>query len=225
MPPTAKSTGCFTVLSTHPIRPALSDLPGRRLEFRDDIRREDRYSIPLSLDGRDTSQRQGRCTIATTRKQRIHRLIVSRLSADLALFSAAAKTAHAAAIHEENIPDNKYDTLSLEASYLAQGQANRAQEIKSALTTYRNLVLQEFSDDAAIRLSALVTLKADDGETRTVFIGPEEGGMKLDLEGGEVLVITPSSPLGRDLIGKTVGDAVELGKGRDCKEFEITDVS
>lgn len=168
---------------------------------------------------------QGRCTIATTRKQRIHRLIISRLSADLALFAAAAKTAHEAAIHEENVPDNKYDTLSLEASYLAQGQANRAQEIKSALHAYRTLELQQFSDDTPIRLTALVTLEAEDGETRTVFIGPEEGGMKLDLEGCEVLVISPNSPLGRDLIGKTVGDEVELGKGRECKEFGITEVS
>nr|WP_281379418.1 GreA/GreB family elongation factor [Geomonas limicola] len=155
----------------------------------------------------------------------MHRLIISRLAADLALFSAAAKAAHEAAIHEENIPDNKYDTLSLEASYLAQGQANRAQEIKSALHAYRNLALQQFSEEDAIRLTALVTLEANDGETRTVFIGPAEGGMKLDLEGSEVLVITPNSPLGRDLIGKSVGETVELGKGRDLKEFEVTEVS
>ena len=154
-------------------------------------------------------------------KKRIHELIISRLAADLALFSVAAQTAHQASIHEENIPDNKYDTLSLEASYVAQGQANRAQEIKRALHAYRTLTLQPFREDAPIRLTALVTLEAEDGETRTLFIGPEEGGLKLNLDGEEILVITPGSPLGSDLIGKCPGDAVNLGIHRFKKDFEI----
>lgn len=126
--------------------------------------------------------------------------------------SVAAKTAHEAAIHEENVPDNKYDTLSLEASYVAQGQANRAQEIKHALHAYQTLALQHFTEASAIRLTALTTLEADDGTTKTVFIGPQEGGMKLQLDGEEILVITAGSPLGNDLIGKYPGDEVRIGK-------------
>jgi transcription elongation GreA/GreB family factor len=139
------------------------------------------------------------------------------LAADLAVFSIAAKTAHAASIHEENIPDNKYDTLSLEASYVAQGQANRAQELKGALHAYQTLTLQQFEGDAAIRLTALVTLEAEDGEVRLLFIGPQEGGLKLTLNHEEILVITPGSPLGTALIGKSVGELVQLGK----RNFEI----
>jgi transcription elongation GreA/GreB family factor len=163
-------------------------------------------------------------TITNNNKKRIHKLIIDRLADDLAVFSVAAKTAHEASIHEENIPDNKYDTLSLEASYVAQGQANRAQEIKRALHAYRTLALQRFEEDAPIRLTALVTLEAEDGETRTVFIGPDEGGMKLNLDGEEILVITPGSPLGTDLIGKCVGDSVNLGIGRQKRDFEIVRV-
>lgn len=145
---------------------------------------------------------------------------MERLTADLDVLTAAAKTAHEAAIHEENIPDNKYDTLSLEASYLAQGQANRAQELKHALRAYRGLTLREFGPDDAIRLTALVTLAADDGETRSVFIGPQEGGLRLTLDGIETLVITAVSPLGSDLIGRSAGDTVTLGS----REFEIVEV-
>lgn len=130
-------------------------------------------------------------------------------------------TAHEAAIHEENIPDNKYDTLSLEASYVAQGQANRAQDIKRALHAYRSLTLQQFSGEAVIRLTALVTLTADDGSVKNVFIGPQEGGLKLQLDGEEILVITAGSPLGNTLIGKGAGDAVRIGK----TDYQITDVS
>ncbi|MBJ6748815.1 GreA/GreB family elongation factor [Geomonas anaerohicana] len=151
----------------------------------------------------------------------MHRLIIDRLAHDLAVLSKAAKAAHEAAIHEENIPDNKYDTLSLEASYVAQGQANRAQELKHALQTYRHLILQPFGEGDSIRLTALVTLLDEEGTTKTFFIGPQEGGLKLQLDGEEILVITAASPLGGQLIGKSLGDEVELGGN----SYEITDLS
>ena len=134
--------------------------------------------------------------------------------------SVAARTAHEASIHEENIPDNKYDTLSLEASYVAQGQANRAQELKRSLHAYQILTLQQFPGEAPIRLTALVTLEAEDGETRTLFIGPQEGGLKLTADEVEIVVITAGSPLGKELIGKRLGDLVNIGK----KDFEIVGV-
>lgn len=158
-------------------------------------------------------------------KTRILQQIISQLTHDLAVLSKAAKTAHEASTHEENIPDNKYETLALEASYVAQGQANRAQEIKQALDTYKQLSLQHFDHDSAIRLTALVTIESGDGNCRTVFIGPLEGGLKITAGRNDILVITPLSPLGRDLIGKSVGDQINTGAGAGRKEFEITEVS
>ncbi|QWV97548.1 GreA/GreB family elongation factor [Geomonas nitrogeniifigens] len=162
----------------------------------------------------------GRFPIVTTRKSRLHRLIIERLAQDLSVLSNAAKTAHEAAIHEENVPDNKYDTLSLEASYVAQGQANRAQELKRALQAYQRLTLHPFGEGDSIRLTALVTLEDEEGTAKTFFIGPQEGGLKLQPDGEEILVITAASPLGSELIGKSLGDEVELGSS--C--YEIVDV-
>ncbi len=156
-------------------------------------------------------------------KARILGLIIEQLARDLEVLFSAAKTAHEAATHEENAPDNKYDTLSLEASYVAQGQANRAQEIKVALEVYKNLSLRHFEGDNPIRLGALVSLTAE-ASTRTVFIGPLEGGLKVQLGGIEVMVITPGSPLGKGLIGKVVGDCVTVGVGDSETEFEIVAV-
>lgn len=148
--------------------------------------------------------------------------ILEQLTSDLTIQFSAAVTAHEASTHEENIPDNKYETLALEASYLAQGQANRAQEIRRALEAYKQLLLQPFDDDSSIRLTALVTLAGDDDTSRTVFIGPLEGGMKVCDQHAEIVVITPASPLGKDLIGKSVGDTVRIGNGG--KTFEIVAV-
>jgi transcription elongation GreA/GreB family factor len=159
-------------------------------------------------------------------KTQIHQLIIEQLTLDLAVQFNAAKAAHEASTHEENIPDNKYETLALEASYVAQGQANRAQEIRRALEVYKQLTLQNFDDESSIGLTALVIMVDDNAISKTVFIGPLEGGMKLvdQITGTEIVVITPASPLGRDLIGRRVGDQINIGIGRDSKEFEIAEV-
>jgi hypothetical protein len=156
-------------------------------------------------------------------KQALCVQIIARLEADHALLLQAAKTAHAAATHEENIPDNKYATLGLEASYLAQGQANRAQEILVALKAFRQVTLQKFSDESPIRLTALVGLEDEAGASRLVFLGPAAGGLCLTFEEQEVMVITPASPLGRGLLGRRSGDLVTI-KTDSVREYEIITV-
>lgn len=151
--------------------------------------------------------------------------IIATLSADLATLSEAARAAHAAATHEECLPDNKYDTTGLEASYLAQGQANRAAEIRQALERYRTLKLRPFDEQTPIRLTAMVTLEAEDGSCRQVFLGPDAGGLKLGSGAAECIVITPESPLGRALLGKMCGDEISTGNAANRKSLAIVAVA
>ena len=156
-------------------------------------------------------------------KEALRDQIMTRLKADHALLLQAAKTAHAAATHDESIPDNKYATLGLEASYVAQGQANRAQEILQALQLFRQLALSAFSAKSVIHLTAVVQLEDDEGQNRLVFLGPAAGGLRLKFGGSEIMIITPASPLGRELIGKQCGDMIEL-KSDTAREYEIISV-
>jgi transcription elongation GreA/GreB family factor len=158
-------------------------------------------------------------------KEELLHKIITTLTADLGTLTEAAKTAHAAATHTECLPDNKYDTTGLEASYVAQGQANRAQEIRQSLESYRKLVLRTFDEETPIRLTALVTIEADDGSCRQVFLGPDAGGLKLSVDDAECIVITSQSPLGRALLGKTCDDEVRVGSGADMKIFTIAAVA
>jgi transcription elongation GreA/GreB family factor len=132
--------------------------------------------------------------------------------------------AHEAATHEECLPDNKYDTTALEASYIAQGQANRAREIRVALESYRTLSLHAFDDDTPIRLTALVTLENGNGGVRRFFLGPQGGGMKITDNTTEIVVITPGSPLGRALLGRRTGEEVQAGDAATATTFTIVAV-
>jgi transcription elongation GreA/GreB family factor len=157
-------------------------------------------------------------------KAELLQLIIDRLSHDLNVVYTAARTAHAASIHEENQPDNKYDTLALEASYVAQGQANRAQELRKSIDIYKQLNPDMAVGDA-VCLTSLVTLADCDGMKRLLFIAPVEGGLKIEYCGEEIVVITPGSPMGRELIGKSFGDSVEIDAGGFRSEYEIVEVS
>lgn len=157
-------------------------------------------------------------------KERFREQIIAKLSADHQLLLQAAKSSHAAATHEDNVPDSKYETLALEASYIAQGQANRAREIKLAIDVYRQMSMHDFSADSPIRLSALVHLEDDEGNEKRVFIGPAAGGVKLEDAEGEIMLITPESPLGQELIGRLTDDSFELEAGANCR-YEIISVT
>ncbi|MGB8971524.1 MAG: transcription elongation factor GreAB [Pseudomonas capeferrum] len=137
--------------------------------------------------------------------------IVATLEHDVDVLSRAAQTAYEAATAEENIAENKYDTLGLEASYLATGQARRTAEIRQALQIYQQLLLRDYDPLRGIQVSNLVTLEDEDGQQRRLFLGPEAAGLKIGAGDELVTVITPRSPLGQHLMGKRVDDEVSLG--------------
>ena len=154
-------------------------------------------------------------------KEILIQAITKQLDADHQALLHAARTAHLAATDPENSPDNKYETLALESSYIAQGQANRALDIRQAIDLYRQLSLRDFSDSDNVYLTALVVLEADSGSRKNFFLGPAAGGLKVAVDQEEVVVITPESPLGRDLLGKEVGDSVTITVGSLMTEYEL----
>ncbi|MFJ3073206.1 transcription elongation factor GreAB [Pseudomonas sp. NPDC087029] len=137
--------------------------------------------------------------------------IIAALEADMEVLRRAAQTAYETATAEENIAENKYDTLGLEASYLATGQARRTAEIRQALLTYQQLLLRDYDPARGVQVSNLVTLEDEDGGQRLLFLGPEAAGLKIGEGDGLVTVITPRSPLGQLLVGRKIDDEVSLG--------------
>ncbi|WP_028694895.1 GreA/GreB family elongation factor [Pseudomonas cremoricolorata] len=140
--------------------------------------------------------------------------IIGALAEDAETLRRAAQSAYETATAEENIAENKYDTLGLEASYLATGQARRTAEIRQSLLTYQQLQLRDYDPGAGIQLSNLVVLEDQRGQQRTLFLGPHAAGLKI-IEGRQLItVITPLSPLGQQLLGKRVDDEVSVA-GQD----------
>jgi transcription elongation GreA/GreB family factor len=142
-------------------------------------------------------------------KSRLLEAILAALQGELALQTEAAQTSRDEATDEESRAEDKYDMRGQLAAYVAAGQAKMAGEIAEAIAAYRAVSSRTFLAGEAISTGALVTLEARDRRT-LYFLGPARGGMELTVDGTAVTVITPVSPLGRQLTGKRVGDQVLL---------------
>ncbi|MDI1321072.1 MAG: GreA/GreB family elongation factor [bacterium] len=149
--------------------------------------------------------------------------IITRLAADLEQLTSAALATHAEATDEENKAEDKYDTRGLEASYLAHGQSKAAEEAAQAVAQFQALPVRDFAADEPISLGALVVLE---GRSQShYFVGPRAGGTEIEADGQSVLVITPQSPLGRQLMGRKQGDTLAVGTGGTSTTMRIASVS
>ncbi|WP_447649554.1 GreA/GreB family elongation factor [Pseudomonas abietaniphila] len=154
-------------------------------------------------------------------KQQVLQRIIERLEIDLDVAIRAAQTAYETATHEENIAENKYDTLGLEASYLAAGQARRVEEIRQSLTLYKTLVLKPFDEARGIQPGDLIVLESVSGVEQQLFLGPDAAGLKITVDETLITVITAKAPLGQNLLGKFDGDEVEISVNGSRQSFEV----
>jgi transcription elongation GreA/GreB family factor len=157
-------------------------------------------------------------------KRKVIATIIARLREDLALYHKAALAARAEATHEQSKAENKYDTRGLEASYLARGQSKQAAEIEQAIAQFEKLVPRDFGPTDPIDTGALVELQSSREKT-LYFIGPRAGGTEVIFEKREVLVITPESPLGTQLLGKKQGQKCRLEIAGEKQDYTIATVS
>ena len=157
-------------------------------------------------------------------KAQLVKQIITSLTESLSVLEKAARASHEEATHESSKAESKYDTRGLEAAYLAGGQARQAREILDSIKAYEALATRDFTSSDPIGLTALVELDAD-GTRLTYFVGPKNGGLEIKHRRKEVMVITPQSPLGQDLVGRMAGQRWAAKLGGSTVKYHIVSVS
>ena len=146
-------------------------------------------------------------------KTRLCTAIIEKIRAELGTITRAAMMAREEATHEESKAENQYDMHAQEAAYLAEGQARLAAELNENLNLYQALQVSNWLPNAPVGIGAVVTLESAQ-RTARYFVGPRSGGLELAVDGEEITVVTPASPLGRQLVGAKVNTVVQLpGRG------------
>ncbi|NNB86577.1 GreA/GreB family elongation factor [Corallococcus exiguus] len=142
----------------------------------------------------------------------------------------AREAARSLATESEKKEDGR---AAIEYGSLATGQAQRArrlQEELQALTAFGQKELPRFSRHGPVGLGALVDCSTEDEDgfaERTFFVLPAGAGTELTGPGGDgfLSVITPSSPVGRALLGKKAGDTVEVTLAGEVREWTVLEVA
>lgn len=110
----------------------------------------------------------------------------------------------------------------------AEGQGRpldeRAEQARRQLLMYQFLPRRPFTSEDFICPGGLVGLELN--RIRSFyFVVPSGGGLVTRISGQAVQVITPQSPLGEALLGKKVGDAVEVTVGGKPRTYRVVSYS
>lgn len=147
------------------------------------------------------------------------------LRAELVSTLDAVNQARDHAVHEQSKPENQYDTLALEASYLAHGQSVRAAELQRQMTVLKHLKFTEYVPDTTVVVGTIVQIKDVAAHIQWLWLLPVCGGIVLHYEDIGITTITPDAPLGHKILGCYAGDEFSLRLGQNVKSFEIMAVS
>jgi transcription elongation GreA/GreB family factor len=143
------------------------------------------------------------------------RFLLEQLGARL---RTAVQTAHRAST------DAREDARSgaARAVNLALGHGQRSVASREALDALDAFQARPLRRGEAIGLGAVVEIE-DGASGRTLFIAPVGAGEELTGPGGDGLfqVVTPHSPFGRALMGKRVGDVVDVPLPGELAEWTI----
>ncbi len=136
-------------------------------------------------------------------KESLRAAVLAKLEAELARQTHAALDSREESISEESRAENKYDTHAQEAAYLAEGQAKLAAELAAGIAAWRSFAFPS-EGHYRVQLGSLVTLVAGQ-RTDLLLLGPSNGGLAHTEDEVEITVVTPTSPIGRALLGQTTG--------------------
>lgn len=149
------------------------------------------------------------------KKTTILQALIEELEKDLLRQQAANKDASAGATNSETRAETKWDTCGLEASYLARGHAQQFKALLADLQELRTFTIPVYAGKP-VGVGALVEVDLD-GMAMLSFLLPCGGGIELNIEGREVNIITPESPIGAALLDKKQGDSFSFRAGSTGK--------
>jgi hypothetical protein len=137
--------------------------------------------------------------------------IILALRESVATLEAQAASARDEATSDESKQESKYDTRAIEAGYLAGAQSRRMLAVVSDLKRFVGLSSLS-TESGIVDGPSLVCVAKTGAQPQYFFLGPGAAGLKVEVANSRVMVITPSAPLGKALLGAEVGDETPFGE-------------
>jgi hypothetical protein len=152
-------------------------------------------------------------------KTKILKAVIVALEEDLRRQLKGQASAAEGSTHAEAKAETKWDTCGLEQSYLARGLAQQFEALAKQVEDLRAFVPPDFSD-RPIGTGALVETEFG-GEKMLFILLNCGGGVELTVDGREITVITPESPVGAVLLDKRQGEAYSFRPGEEGEILSV----
>lgn len=167
----------------------------------------------------DRANRQGNL------KQLIRDQIRKQILASIDVYASGSKDAADTARKAEGAMQSKSDTTQIQNSWLADGLARLAADSHARLTALGEEESVEVSGNTAGKNSLLSLEDTIRNDTSWYFISDAGGSSRVTLEDDtRIFVISPESPLGKNLIGKAEGDTVSFEVRGKPQQFCVKSV-
>jgi len=154
-------------------------------------------------------------------KNEILNCVIAHLTELKQQATTAAANAHNAAIDDQSVAETQYDTLAIEAAYLAEGQSRRIEDLKEQIHQLTNMKLKPCD---TVELGALIQIAFENGDDKLFFMLPYGAGTQVEYENKVVFIITTQAPLAQALLNKVEGDEFTLAHISTFQCGEITNI-
>ena len=153
-------------------------------------------------------------------KQKLLNELIDKMKAEMHELEVAAKSNKDFATDQEFKAESKYDTRSLEASYLASAELSRVEDLKLDIQMLEEVDLKISQASPEVCIGSLVELSHKD-QVRNYFLIPTAGGTLMNVDGKAVLVVSVFSPLGDAVLGLKVGEEFEVETPKETRTYKV----
>lgn len=151
-------------------------------------------------------------------KNKIKDELILKLESELKEIENAANSSRAYANQDDLKSESKYDTRAIEATYMAQAQEVRVEELKQDLQMIKDLEIEQKSKH--VELGSLALLEQN-GRDVWYFISSALGGTILNIDDYIILVISVFSPVGSEALNLEEGDSFEVETPKENRQYQI----
>jgi transcription elongation GreA/GreB family factor len=154
-------------------------------------------------------------------KEQLYQSIIGDTRLALETMEKAVKAAKSVSSGHESKQEGKYDTRAIEAGYLAGAQSARVKQLEKQIVVLEQMLKSlALERPSYVALGSLVCLESEEGQ-RWFFLAPVEGGKTYQIENIDYKILSPQSPLGKNLIGLSEGEVVVLDWKEPIQELEL----
>ena len=155
-------------------------------------------------------------------KKKIIKKIIEKLRIDIEELEKNYERVREVVITAPGAMQSASDTTRMTESVIADKLQTTMSEKREAISIFETFFEEEinFNPTSKIQIGSLVEIESND-EKQYFFLLPKIGGLKIEVDGKNIMTLTSEAPMTQAILDKKVGDKVEINIAEIQRNIEI----